>query len=164
MHLAVKHSFHERGNVKRYCVDRDMGMMRTLAGLIMRNLKIGATQEHRFTPNKIHSVQLPGLPLVLSTPHLIWHLETAAMKLLEPYLDEGELSVGTHVDIEHLAPTPLGAPVVCTARVIHIDGPALSFQVEARDHVDIIGRGVHKRRVLHADRMAKGIERKAASL
>ncbi len=126
----------------------------------MRNLKIGATLEHHFTPNETHAVQLPGLPLVLSTPHLIWHLETAAMKLIQPYLEAGELSVGTHVDIEHLAPTPMGVPVVCTARVIHVDGPALSFHVEARDHVDLIGRGVHKRRVLQADRMAKGIQRK----
>ncbi len=85
------------------------------------------------------------------------------MKLLEPYLEAGELSVGTHVDVEHLAPTPMGSPVVCTARVIHVDGPTLSFHVEAHDHVDLIGRGIHKRRVLLAERMTKGILRKMAS-
>ena len=84
-------------------------------------------------------------------------------KIVTPVLDAGERSVGVHVDVRHLAPTPLGQRVVCTARVIHVDGPVISFQVEARDQRELIARGLHKRRVIQAERFAARVRRKESA-
>ena len=79
---------------------------------------------------------------------------------LTPVLEVGERSVGVHVDVRHLAPTPPGHRVVCTARVIHVEGSVVSFQVEARDAKELIARGLHKRRVILAERFAARLRRK----
>jgi predicted thioesterase len=68
--------------------------------------------------------------------------------------------VGVHVDVRHLAATPPGQRVVCTARVIHVEGAVVSFQIEARDQQELIARGLHKRRVIQAERFAARVRRK----
>lgn len=128
----------------------------------MGSPRIGAVHESTFTVDAEQTVTLPGLPPVLATPWLIWRLEMTALELLQPSLDEGELSVGSHVDLEHLAPAPLGTVVTCRARVIHVDGPSVSFQVEAVDAVEALSRGVHKRHIVNAGRLARRIARKSA--
>lgn len=72
--------------------------------------KIGESHELTFTVERNHCVEFgeKGIEPILSTPSLIWSLEYAAHDLLDRYLSEKELSVGTHVDIEHLGVTPLG--------------------------------------------------------
>jgi fluoroacetyl-CoA thioesterase len=66
--------------------------------------------EHRmtFTVREEDTVSFPGLPPVLSTPAVIWHLETAAMQLLASFLPEGRITVGTAVEIEHTGPALVG--------------------------------------------------------
>jgi fluoroacetyl-CoA thioesterase len=71
------------------------------------------------------------MPSVLATPWLIAHLEYAARDAIAPCLEEHERSVGTFVEVEHLAPAPEGFTVTCRARVILVDGPVVTFQVEA---------------------------------
>ncbi len=124
--------------------------------------KIGDAAEIEFVVDGTHVIDFADaqMPAVLSTPCLIGYLERTARKALAPVLDVGEASVGVHVDVRHLSPTPLGQRVVCTARVIHVDGPAISFQVEARDQRELIARGLHKRRVIHAERFAARVRRK----
>jgi predicted thioesterase len=68
--------------------------------------------------------------------------------------------VGTLVEVEHLAPAPEGSSVTCRARVIHVDGPVVTFQVEAHDGVEPIARGIHRRRVIDVDRFARRVARK----
>jgi predicted thioesterase len=63
------------------------------------------------------------MPAVLATPWLIAHLEYAARDALARCLEDHERSVGTFVEVEHLAPTPEGCTVTCRARVIHVNGP-----------------------------------------
>ena len=87
-------------------------------------------------------------------------MERTARKALTPVLEVGERSVGVHVDVRHLAPTPPGHRVVCTARVIHVEGSVVSFQIEARDDRELIARGLHKRRVILAERFAARLRRK----
>ena len=124
--------------------------------------KIGDAAELEFTVGDVHVIDFADeqMPAVLSTPCLIGYLERTARKALAPVLAVGEQSVGVHVDVRHLAPTPLGQRVVCTARVIHVDGPVISFQIEARDQRELIARGLHKRRVIHAERFADRVRRK----
>ncbi len=100
------------------------------------------------------------MPPVLATPWLIAHLEYAARHAIEPCLDENERSVGTYLEVEHLAPAPMGAKVVCRSRVILVDGPVVTFQVEARDEVEVLAKGIHKRRVIDVDRFARRLARK----
>jgi len=94
---------------------------------------------------------------VLSTPSLIWFLEQAALQFLEPWLDKDSLSVGTHVDVEHLAPTPVGASVQCTARLIYQDGPVYRFSVEATSAGEKIASGLHSRRIVRFSQIAKRV-------
>jgi predicted thioesterase len=100
------------------------------------------------------------MPAVLATPFLIAHLEYAARDALAPCLEDHERSVGTMVDVEHLAPVPEGFTVTCRARVIHVAGPIVTFQVDAHDGVEPVARGIHKRSVIDVDRFARRVERK----
>ncbi|MHC5539524.1 thioesterase family protein [Singulisphaera rosea] len=100
------------------------------------------------------------MPGVFSTPWLIAHLEYAARAAIAPCLEDHERSVGTFVEVEHMAPTPEGFTVVCRARVIHVDGPVVTFQVDAHDGQETVARGLHRRRVIDVDRFARRVERK----
>jgi predicted thioesterase len=95
---------------------------------------------------------------VLSTPSLIWFLEQAALQFLLPWLDEKSISVGTHVDVEHLAPTPVGATVNCTAQLIFQDGPVYRFKVEAYAGDEKIAKGLHSRRIIQASQLARRLQ------
>jgi len=101
------------------------------------------------------------MPAVLATPWLVAHLEYAARHAIAPCLDPHERSVGTFIEVEHLAPTPEGFTVVCKARVIHVDGPVVTFQIDAHDGVETIAKGLHKRRVIDTARFARRLKRKA---
>ncbi|OAT80689.1 thioesterase family protein [Desulfotomaculum copahuensis] len=82
---------------------------------------------------------------VFATPAMIGLMEKAALTSVQPYLAEGLTTVGIRVNVEHLAATPIGMQVFATSRLTEIDGKRLVFQVEARDEMEIIGRGVHER-------------------
>src|SRR5579872_7212185 len=116
--------------------------------------KIGTTGERIFTVEAAHAISFGenGPPPVLSTPSLVWFLEQAALDAALPFLEPGEITVGTHVEIDHLAPTPLGALVTCTARIVHSEGPMISYQLEAADGQETIARGFHKRAAVKVDR------------
>lgn len=95
-----------------------------------------------------------GMPAVYSTPRLVWDLETAAREALRPYLEPGEESVGTAVQVRHLAATPVGMRVTARARVTEIDGRRVVFAVEAHDEKEKIGEGTHERVVIQVARFA----------
>lgn len=124
--------------------------------------KVGAAGELQFTVEGIHAIAFPSknMPPVLSTPSLIWFLEHAAIKVLEPLLDADEASVGTDIELEHLAPTPLTGLVKCMARVIHSDGSSIAFQLEAHDEKELIARGFHRRRIIHTASFTKRLQAK----
>jgi predicted thioesterase len=103
------------------------------------------------------------MPAVLATPWLVAHLEYAARNAIAPCLAENERSVGTFLEVEHLAPVPEGLTVVCRARVITSDGPVVTFQVEAHDGLEVVARGLHRRRVIDVDRFARRVARKRAA-
>lgn len=120
------------------------------------NLKFVVAPEHTI------DFRQEGLSPVLSTPSLIWFLEHAAIAALEPFLDPGEICLGTEIEVAHLAPTPPGHEVRCTARVVHCDGPRISLQVEARDPSELVARGTHQRFVVKASSFSKRVQAKRA--
>ncbi len=124
--------------------------------------KIGMAAEERLVVGPSNRIVFADdrMPAVLSTPWLVAHLEYAARAALAPCLTPDERSVGTSVDVEHLAPVPEGMTVTCRARVILVDGPVVTFQVEARDDVELVARGLHRRRVIDVDRFARRVARK----
>jgi predicted thioesterase len=82
---------------------------------------------------------------VYATPMLVRDIEIACRDLLRPHLDPGQDSVGTRIELDHLAPTLLGMPVELTVRVAEVKGRAVTFDVEGRDSVDSICRARHNR-------------------
>jgi len=86
-----------------------------------------------------------GGVLVLGTPVMIGLMENAAWQIVQPELPEGESTVGTLVNVRHLAATPMGGHVVATAELIEIDGKRLVFRVSARDDTQLVGEGTHER-------------------
>ena len=127
-----------------------------------RSTKIGETGELSFVVTEQHVIDFADnqMPAVLCTPWLIWFLEHAAREAMLPLLDADESTVGVQVDVEHLAPTPLGQKVTCTARVINTDGQLITFQFDARDQHERIARGIHKLRVIRCDRFASRVRAK----
>ena len=126
--------------------------------------KIGTTGEQRFRVEPKHAIDFAegGMPAVLSTPWLIWSLEHAARAAVLPLLGPGESTVGTHVEVHHLAATPVGQTVRCLARVVHTEGAVISFQLEAHDEHELIARGFHRLRVIQTDRFARKALAKAS--
>ena len=126
------------------------------------NPKVGTIAEQQFVVEPKHVIDFAddGMPAVLSTPWLIWFLEHAARQAVLPLLESGESTVGTHVEVRHLAPTPLGETVTCQARVVQVEGSTVLFQLEARDAQELIARGLHRLRVIRVDRFAQKVHRK----
>jgi predicted thioesterase len=100
------------------------------------------------------------MPSVLATPWLVAYMEYAARKAIESCLEDHERSVGTYVEIEHLAPVPEGFTVNCKARVIRAEGPVVTFQIDAHDGTETVARGLHRRRVIDTARFARRVARK----
>jgi predicted thioesterase len=127
--------------------------------------RIGLTGELTFVVESKHGIDFAhdGMPAVLSTPNLIGLLERTARQTLTPLLDENERSVGSEIELRHLAPTPLGATVTCVVRVIHAEGSAVTFHVEARDEHELIARGLHRRAVIRTDSFARRLARKTSA-
>jgi predicted thioesterase len=99
-------------------------------------------------------------PELLATRAMIGEMERAAAKLLRPHLRPGELSVGVRVEVEHAAPTPVGARVVTRARYLGPEGRLHLFAVEAFDSGGRIGHGRHARAVVDEARLLAGTDRR----
>ncbi len=90
--------------------------------------------------------------MVYGTPMMIMAMEIASALAVAPHLPPGWVTVGSEVDIRHLAPTPVGATVVATSRVIEVSGRSVLFAVEARDGARKIGEGTHRRGAVNLER------------
>lgn len=112
------------------------------------NVKIGLAKERKI---KISSDQTTSFlwegENVLSTPSLIAEMEeTCRLLLKEQFVSEPNLdSVGTLVDVRHIAATPVGAEVLLKSKVLSVDGKRTTFEVEAFDNIEKIGEGRHER-------------------
>ncbi|HJC41124.1 MAG TPA: thioesterase family protein [Candidatus Intestinimonas pullistercoris] len=101
-----------------------------------------------------------GLVPVFGTPFMIALMENAAVNALEPYVEAGQGSVGTHLDVSHDAATPIGLKVWAEAELTAVEGKALTFSVTAYDEAGPIGKGTHNRFLIDVDRFLAKTEKK----
>ena len=92
---------------------------------------------------------------VYATPAMLALIEKASCEALKSVLDEGDTSVGTLLNVKHLAATPVGMEVCATAELVERDGRKLVFDVKAYDESGLIGEGVHERFIVSADRFVE---------
>ncbi len=85
---------------------------------------------------------------VFATPAMIGLMEKAALSSVDPLLESGLTTVGTRIDVQHLAATPVGMKVVAVSELVEVDGRRLVFRVEARDGEELVGRGTHERYIV----------------
>ena len=103
-----------------------------------------------------------GAVLVFATPEMVRLMERAAVNALAPHLAPAQQSVGTMVNVRHLAATPLGATVTARAELIAVDGRRLTFRVSAHDGTELIGEGTHERTLIDLARFEAKVAAKAA--
>ena len=101
-----------------------------------------------------------GRVRVLATPVMINLMEAAALDAAENLIPAGHQSLGTRLDVRHIAATPVGMRVRATAKLLKVDGRNLEFWVEAHDEKDLIGDGSHQRLVVNVARFDQRVQAK----
>lgn len=130
----------------------------------MAQVPIGAKGEHKMLVTSEVAIDFLGMEnaRVLGTPYLIGFLEMTARNAIKPHLEEGYDTVGTHVDVRHLAATPMGMQVRFHAEVISVDDRRVRCKVEAFDEKEKIAEGTHERFIINVARFATRLVAKAA--
>jgi fluoroacetyl-CoA thioesterase len=134
-------------------------------------LKPGITHELRFRIPRSKTVpalypespEFVQMPEVFATGFMVGFLEWACIEAINPHIDwPQEMTLGTHIDVNHIAGTPPGLEVTATVRLVEVDGRRLMFEVEAHDGVDLICKGRHQRHVILAQKFREKMAAKAA--
>lgn len=128
----------------------------------MAEIPVGTKAEKRLLVTPEVAVDFMGLEeaRVLGTPYLIGYLEMTAHDAVQPLLEAGYDTVGTHVDVRHLAATPIGMAVTFRAEVIAVNERRITFRVEAYDEKEKIAEGTHERFIIHVGRFAAKVQAK----
>lgn len=104
------------------------------------------------------------MPEVFATGFLVGFIEWACIQAVNPHLDwPNEQTVGTHVNVSHLAATPPGLEVIARVQLVAVEGRRLVFEVEASDGVDVISRGTHERFVILAAKFGDKVRQKRSA-
>ncbi|MBI1897051.1 MAG: thioesterase family protein [Acidobacteria bacterium] len=127
-------------------------------------ISIGAKSETRILVTSDKAISFLGLEQarVLATPWLIMHFEMTARDLVKPFLLDGQDSVGTQVNVRHLAATPMGMSARFEAEVTAVEGRRVQFRVEAWDEREKIAEGTHERFVVDVAKFATRVAAKRA--
>src|SRR5580700_648291 len=130
-----------------------------------REIPIGARGEAQETVEFKHTLTAhhAELPPVYSTPHMIGLMETAGFLALQPYCEGDEISVGTSINIQHLAASGIGAHIQAEAVLESFDGRFYMLRVTARDDVQEIGRGTVGRAIVSLGKFVEKMKKSAPS-
>jgi fluoroacetyl-CoA thioesterase len=130
----------------------------------MAEIPIGAKGEHKTLVTSDIAVDFLGLAAarVLGTPWLIMLLEMTSRNLIKKYLEPDFDTVGTHVDVKHLAATPMGMRVSFHAEIVEVADRRVTCKVEAFDDKEKIAEGRHERFVINVPRFAARVQAKTA--
>ena len=120
--------------------------------------------EAMVTPALTASAVGSGLVPVYATPYMVALMENSAVNALEGHLEEGQGTVGTHLNISHDAATPVGMKVWAECELMEISGKLLSFTVIAYDEAGVIGKGTHQRCIISTERFLAKVEQKKAGV
>ncbi|HEX2440369.1 MAG TPA: thioesterase family protein [Methylomirabilota bacterium] len=125
-------------------------------------LEVGLTHVAKvIVTDEMTPAHLRSEPLrVLSTPNMIGLIERTAIEAVQPYLAPGQATVGTRVDVAHLAGTLVGMTATITVELTAIDRRKLTFRVEVRDELDEAGKGTHERFIVDAAQRLPRLEDK----
>jgi fluoroacetyl-CoA thioesterase len=123
-------------------------------------IKVGMSAERKLVVPAERTVGhfVPDMPMVYATPMMILEMELTAGDAINQYLEAGWVTVGTEVDIRHLAASPVGALVRTTARVTAVERRVIRFEVEAFDGARRIGEGRHARGLVNLASFTKRLE------
>ena len=123
----------------------------------------GMTHEVTIKTRQEDSAQVfyPHLPDVFATPFLAGLMERVSAELINMHLELGEQSVGTSMDLKHMAATPLGMEVRVRTEITAVEGRKLTFRLEAYDEVEKIGEATHERFIIQADKFNSRVVEKA---
>jgi predicted thioesterase len=133
---------------------------------MMDEIQPGLTNEltHRVEEKDMASQWGSGLAEVLATPVLVGFCEECARLTVEKLLPLEKGTVGSAIDLRHLAPTPPGMKVTVQAKLMEVDGRRLRFSVEAWDEVERVAEGEHVRFIIDKDRFQRGVSDKVRRL
>lgn len=141
---------------------------------MQETLKPGLRFEHKFVVPMSKTVpalypesaEFVAMPEVFATGFLVGFIEWACIKAINPHLDwPQEQTVGTHIDISHVAATPVGLEVTASVELLAIEGRKLIFTVAVHDGVDVISTGRHERFVIDKEKFdAKVGEKRRANV
>lgn len=93
-----------------------------------------------------------GTLMVFATPAMIALMEKTAWESVQPELEEGSGTVGTALNVKHVAATPMGMKVTCETELTKVEGRALTFSIKAYDEAGLIGEGTHERFVVYNEK------------
>ena len=99
---------------------------------------------------------------VLATPVMINLIEAAALEALDKHLPPGYQSLGTRLDVKHVAATPVGMRVVAEASISRIEGRTVFFAVSVKDEKELVGEGSHERVVVNVEKFSERVRKKNA--
>ena len=100
------------------------------------------------------------MPEVFATAFLVGFMEWACMEALRPYLEEGERTLGTMINITHQAATPPGMTVTASVKCLEVDGKRTLWEIEARDEIEVIGKGTHERFTVNHEKFSARVAAK----
>ena len=127
------------------------------------SLTPGVAATAKFVVDRERTIDFMGEKArVYATPMLVRDIEIASRELLLAHLDPGEDSVGTRIELDHLAATLLGMPVELTVSIMEIKGRAVTLEVSGRDSVDLVCRGKHQRFIVDVAKTEARLAAKAA--
>jgi len=130
----------------------------------MTQLKPGLKAEASLVVGPEHTAESVGSGKVgvLATPVMINVIEAAALAAVEPHLEAGHQSLGTYLEISHIAATPVGMQVTATAEIVKVDGRHVELKVRAQDEVEEIGSGMHHRIVVNVAKFDARVAKKVS--
>ena len=100
---------------------------------------------------------------VFATPMMVAKMEESACQAVAPFLEDGETTVGTALDIQHVSATPVGMTVTAEAEIVAVNGREITFQVSAKDEAGTIGNGTHKRFLVYAEKFQAKADKRGQS-
>ncbi len=138
-------------------------MKDTLAPGLTHTFSMTVTEDKTVPYLYPESPDFTAMPKVFATGFMVGFIEWACLDALKPHLNDGEGSLGVHIDVDHRAATPAGMEVTAEVEVTEVDDRKVSFKIAVRDEVEIISEGRHQRFIVDWDRFNAGLAEKVGS-
>lgn len=136
-------------------------MKETLQPGLQHTFSFVVTQEKTVPHVYQESDLFREMPEVFATAFMVGFIEWACMEALRPYLEEGERTLGTMINVSHQAATPPGMQVTAVVKCLEVEGKRTLWEIAVHDEVELIGKGTHERFTVNHDKFCARIAGKA---